>query len=310
MSGVLRAGFEGSGSPRWLMRTIQRQGFDTARGFRLELRLLNEGRNRHGTLQCVAEGNADVVDGDWLVLAEARASGLPVTAVMPYGQILGTLMLGRGIPGNDISALREHSLGVLSDCDKNWGILRAACALTADFALEKMVRIEIYDNRTALDAALESGAVDAALVHWHRAPELIATGHRVLAEIPDLAGAIQAKVGPTTFFVVHEDLASKQPERVTAFIAAARDAIEVMRWEDGPWIALANELGSGLPALAPLTILRQRWNSRIADIPPWGPDCRRSLKALRGQLLDAAVASNPLSITDFPEGVFHAHFLP
>jgi len=310
MSGILRAGFEGSGSPRWLMRTIQRRGFDDARGFRLEICLLNESTHRHGTLQAVAEGEADVVDGDWLALAEARAEGLPVTAVMPYGQILGTLMLGRGIPGDDLSALRGRSLGVLSTHDKNWAILRTACALTANFALEHAVRIECHTSRAALDSALESGAVDAALVHWHRAPELIAAGHRVLAEIPDLTSAIKAKAAPTTFFVVHDELATRQPERISAFIDAARDAIDVMRREEGPWIALANEPDSGIPASMPLPALRERWNRRVAEMLPWGPDCRRSLSVLRGQLLEVVAASSPQVMTDFPEGAFHARFLP
>lgn len=311
MSRILRAGFEGSGSPRWLMRTMQRRGFDDARGFRLDICLLNESARRHGTLRAVAEGEADVADGDWLALAEARAEGLPVTAVMPYGQILGTLMLGRGVPGDDLSALRGRSLGVLSTRDKNWAILRSACALTANFALEHALRIECHGSRAALDSALESGAVDAALVHWHRAPELIAAGHRVLAEIPDLASAIsKAKGAPTTFFVVHDELATRQPERISAFIDAARDAIDVMRTQESAWIALANEADSGIPASMPLPALRERWNRRVAEMLPWGPDCRGSLSALRGKLLQAAAEPSPQVATDFPEGVFHARFLP
>lgn len=310
MNCVLRAGFEGSGSPRWLMRTIQRRGFDVARGFRLELSFLKESTGRHGTLQAVAEGVADVVDGDWLALAEARADGLPITAVMPYGHILGTVMLRRGLAGDDLTALYGRRLGVLSTHDKNWTILRTACSLTANFALEQAVHIERYSHRAALDEALEAGAVDAALVHWHRAPELIACGHRVLAEIPDLAGTISATMVATSFFVVHEELANHQPERVSGFIAATRDAVAVMRSEEEPWIDLAMEPGSGIPSLAPLPALRERWNSRVADVGLWGPDSRRSLSALRGHLLNEAAPSSQYDVSTIPEGAFDSRFLP
>ncbi len=309
MTFTLRAGFEGSGSPRWLMRTIQRHGLDRARGFRLELCLLPESTRRHGTLQAIADGAADVVDGDWLALAEARADGLPVTAVMPYGQILGSVMLGRGVRGKTLAVLRGRKLGVLSSHDKNWAILRAACA-ACGFILEDATRIECFASRAELDSALDSGAVDAALVHWHRVPELVAGGHRLLAEIPDLADPLRQGALPTTFFVVHEDLARQWPGHVDAFIAAARSAIELMRNDQAPWLALAQEQGSGLPLAAPLHALRQRWNSRIAEIAPWGPASRESLYALRRQLLKTGADAADHALPQFPRGAFDLGFLP
>ncbi|HEY6898729.1 MAG TPA: ABC transporter substrate-binding protein [Rhodocyclaceae bacterium] len=309
MSFVLRAGFEGSGSPRWLMRTLQRHGLDRARGFRLELRLLKESTRRHGTLQAIADGEADVVDGDWLALAEARAAGLPVTAVMPYGQILGSVMLGRGVRGKTLAVLRGRKLGVLSSHDKNWAILRAACARSG-FVLEDAARIEYFASRATLDIALDSGAVDAALVHWHRVPELVAAGHRLLAEIPDLADPLRQGALATTFFVVHDDLARQWPGQVVAFIEATRAAIALMRNDPAPWQALAQEEGSGLPLAAPLQALRQRWNRRVADIAPWGPASRESLYALRRQLLKNDEGLPDQGLPQFPRGAFDLGFLP
>lgn len=304
MTFILRAGFEGSGSPRWLMRALQQHELDRRHGFRLELDLLAESGRPQGTLQALVDGRADIVDSDWLALAEARAGGMPVTAVLPYGRILGTLMLRRGYPGAGLTALRGCRLGVLSVRDKNWVILRAACAQQSGFDLAAAVTVVPQPDRVALDAALAAGTIDAALVHWHRVPELESAGHRVLAEIPELADGFAAAGTPTTFFVVHEALASEQPLRVAAFVAAAQAGIGLLRGERAAWQALAAEAGGGLPAAAPLAALHRRWCGRVADCAPWAANSRHALTELRRRLDPAASAAA------LPAGMFAARFLP
>jgi len=308
---VLRAGFEGSGSPRWLMRCIQRNGLDRAHGFRLELALLGEGGHRHGTLHAVAEGRADIADADWLALAAARADGLPVTAVHPYGRILGTLMASRGFAGDGLHALAGRRLGVLSTTDKNWTILRAACAAQAGFDLAQAVNVQRCTSRSELVAALAAGVVDAALVHWHLVPDLAAThGCRVLAEVPALAATLTAAPAATTFFVVHEALADTRPQLVEDFLAASRVAIVRLRDDGSEWASVLAETSG---ADETRTALHQRWRERIADLPPWGPDSRRALDALRACLAPtpevAVTAASPLP-AGVPAGTFHPRFLP
>ena len=305
MSPVIRAGFEGSGSPRWLMRTLQRCGLDAANGFKLELDLLGESAGPHGTLHALAEGRADVVDSDWLALSEARAAGLPVTAVLPYGRILGTVMLHRDRPGTGLHDLCGCRLGVLSKRDKNWAILRAACAEICSFDFESSVQVVLRNSRAALDAALADGTIDAALVHWHRVPELERAGHHVLAEIPDLVDRLAPTGMPTTFFVVHEDLARQHPGRVEALISAVRAGIRILEDEVTPWNDLAQERDCGLPAAAPLTALRQRWSGRVARNVTWNENSRSALGALRSRLCIA-----PAVRTALPAGVFAERFLP
>lgn len=304
MSFVIRAGFEGSGSPRWLMRCLQRRGLDRAHGFRLDLNLLAESGRPYGTLEALAEGRADVVDSDWLALAEARAGGLPVTAVLPYGRILGSVMLRRDYPGEGLAALRGCRLGVLSLGDKNWAILGAAWAQECGCELAAAVEAVVHPSRAALDAALAAGSVDAALVHWHRVPELARAGHRLLAEIPDLVDRFAAAGTPTTFFVVREAWAGEQPQRVAAFVAAAQAGIRLLRADGAPWRELAAEEGGGLPAAVPLAALRRRWCGRVADCAPWGATSRQTLGELRRRLCPTADGEA------LPGGMFAAPFLP
>lgn len=275
---TLRAGFEGSGSPRWLMRTIQRHGFDRAHGFALELVLLAEGRHTHGTLQGLADGRVDVVDADRQALAAAQADGLPLTGVAPYGRILGSLVGHRDHPGTGqgVGSLRGCRLGVLSINDKNWRLLESACRAQAGFDLARAVHVVHYPRRSELVSALAAGAVDAALLHWHLVPPLVAAGHRVLAELPDLANALAISVAdasavspvsqydypaaPTTFFVMHRTLAERSPELVAGFVAATAKAIQQLRDDEPSWQALAAE---GALDASHLAALRERWQSRV-----------------------------------------------
>ena len=301
---VLRAGFEGSGSPRWLMRTLQRGGFDHTNGFTLELVLLDESTHRHGTLAAVAEGRADVCDADWLALAAARRDGLPVTAVHPYGRILGTLVGHRDLTGDGLAALAGTRLGVLSRNDKNWRILRAAWARQSRVEFEDAVAVETYRGRDDLATALETGAVDAALLHWHLVPRVTGNGHRILAELPALADALGAAGAPTTFFVVHDDLASRQPERVASFLTATQAACACLRDSTAPWQALGDELGpaaADVPREPLLAALRTRWQERIAAAGHWSPPQRHGLEVLYATLHAPAM---------LPPGMLHPAFLP
>lgn len=293
----LRAGFEGSGSPRWLMTTLQKDGLDAAHGFCLELCLLAEDGLRHGTLAAVAAGRADLVDADWLALARARAEGLPVTAIAPYGRILGALVGGRNLAGDGIHALPGSRLGVLSVTDKNWAILAAACADLAGFELAAEAEIETYTRRADLMAALAEGAVDAALVHWHLVPALEARGHRLLAEIPALAATLGAEACPTTFFVVHDHFARRQADLVRAFIAASSAALARLQDDGAAWAAIARDLGCDPKAL------HGRWRHRVADARVWSPHSRPALEALRTRLMGGS--AGPL-----PVGTFDKRFLP
>lgn len=265
----LRAGFEGSGSPRWLMRAMQLSGFDRARGFRLDLVLLNETSHRHGSLQALAERRVDIVDADQQALAAARADGLPLIAVYPYGRILGSLVIRRDYrptAADDLALVHGCRLGVLSTGDKNWRLLADACRQLASFELATACRPVHYAQRAALLAGLESGEIDAALVHWHLVPGLLAAGHRVLAELPALADALagtaRAAPTPSTFFVAHLDLARRRPALLESFATATADAVRHLCDAPQPWQALADE---GAIERRHLAALRVRWQARVGD---------------------------------------------
>lgn len=317
MIGVLRAGFEGTGSPRWLISAMRGQAIDTAHGFRVELVVQGEGNHRHGTLGALAAGAIDLADADWLALAAARADGLPITAIHPYGRILGTLVARRGVAWGDqgdasdvddadagrpfaLGALPGARLAVRSTADKNWLILAAALRRARGLPLEALVQPVPCASRTALVKALDDGAADFALVHWHLVPALLERGHRVACELPDLARALSPGEAPTTYFVTHERLATSARALLGAFVGAAGQTMQRLRDEPALWHTLLPAADGHDPALT--DALRARWLARIGHAPAWHAGSRHELAGLAR----AIAAPSACDLFDH----FDPHFLP
>ena len=72
--GSLRAAFEATGSPSWVMQVIREQGFDRRHGFHLDL--MQSGDRGSATAQAtqgaLAAGEADLIDTDWISIARSR----------------------------------------------------------------------------------------------------------------------------------------------------------------------------------------------------------------------------------------------
>ncbi|NEV63931.1 ABC transporter substrate-binding protein [Thiorhodococcus minor] len=112
--GTLRAAFERTGTPAWIMRVIQAKGLDRAEGFRLQVALTGDGDRGHrqATLEALRSGEVDFIDTDWISIGRMREDGDSVSAFHPYGRIMGGLVVdrrrfsgeGRAVAGPGFSA--------------------------------------------------------------------------------------------------------------------------------------------------------------------------------------------------------------
>lgn len=247
--GTIRAAFEATGSPSWIMQTIRRKGLDTRHGFALELRF--GGDTVEHTLQAseavLAEGAADVVDTDWLSIARWRRDGFPVQAVFPYGRIMGGIVVHAASPVGSLPELKGRRIGVVRSVDKNWLVVRSACIERHGFDPQNEAQVVEAKSKTVLMDWMEQGTVDAAVLYWHLVPRLTAGGRfRQLADVLDLVSALGGVNPPTTFFVCREDFVTQKRELVAAFIAAYCDAVALMREDRNVWNeAVAVACGSG-----------------------------------------------------------------
>jgi NitT/TauT family transport system substrate-binding protein len=292
---VLRAGFEASGSGRWLMRTIIERSLDQTNGFQLKIELTDD-QVRAGlqaTEARLAAASADVVDTDWLSIARCRRSGIALAAAVPFGAIFGGMVARRDSPC-ELSALTGRRIGVVHAHDKNWRLLRAACRKLHGFDPDSACTRIDAGSKTALREQLADGRVDAALLYWHQVPDLVASGEFVeLCDMLDLMPVLGVRVVPSTFFVFTDALLNARPDLVRGFARAASAAVNILRDDAAAWHAV-----TGTIAAAPAAqTLRAKWLARIPL--EWN-------SAMRSDLLELARC---LDEPELPDGVFAAGFL-
>jgi len=301
--GRLRAAFEATGSPSWIMRTIRRRALDRRHGFVLELDLGGDAvrRSFQATEARLAEGAADLIDTDWLSIARMRRDGLSVQAVYPYGRIMGGIVVPDLSEILDLSHLRGRRIGVVRRLDKNWLVVRSACLQWHGFDLETEAELREAGSKTVLLDWLEHGVVDAAVLYWHLIPRLTAGGYfRQLHDVLDLVCALCGVNPPTTFFVCREEFITEKGDLLRAFVAAYCDAVALLREDEQAWSEAARSMdcsnGEGMRAL------RASWQRRICT--DWSADDCAALAALFARLKDIGGADAVGGIEAIPPEIF------
>lgn len=302
--GVLTAAFERSGSPYWLMDCIQQQGLDRRHGFELVIRYGDDQwqQGRHATEAALLAGKVDFIDCDWLTLLRCRAEGAAISAVYPYGRILGGLLVAAHSAIHELGDLAGATLGVVNRRDKNWVLLQAYAQQHHDLDLERVCRVVEVGSKTELAVQLQQGHLDAALLYWHLLPGLVQQGCRLLVDIPLLLPALGTQPAPTTFFLFRDALIQSQPALVHAFIAALEDALQQLR-QPQAWQRIGHEL-LGIDDPEQLRQLQRSWQNRIGQ--PWQPEQIQGLWPLTQQL--TATPSSPFTHTEFTHTQFKQAF--
>lgn len=279
--GTVRGAFEATGSPSWIMRTIQRRELDRRRGFALVLDLGGDAvkRSRQATAALLADGAADVIDTDWLSIARLRREGLAVKAVFPYGRIMGGVVVPAASDVRSLAELRGRTLGVVHALDKSWLVVRAACRWRHGFDPAREASVVEAASKTVLLDWIEGGAVDAAVLYWHLVPALVAGGRfRQLCDVLDLVDELNGASPPTTFFVFREEFLAARGALVQAFVEAYREAVQLLRASSASWADAVAAPGGLLGA--PERALRASWQRRVCTA--WEPADVHAL----GRLLD------------------------
>jgi NitT/TauT family transport system substrate-binding protein len=301
--GTLRAAFEATGSPSWIMQAIRRRGLDHRHGFELELNLGGDAvrHSLQATEALLAAGATDLIDTDWLSIARMRRDGLRVQAVFPYGRIMGGIVVPAASKISDLSQLKGRRIGVVRRLDKNWLVMRAACLQWHGIDLQLEAQVGEAGSKTMLLDWLEWGEVDAAVLYWHLIPRLTAGGHfRQLHDVLDLVCAISGVDPPTTFFVCREEFIAAKGELLRAFVAAYCDAVGWLREDARAWMAAVKGVDFG--NAEGMQALRASWQRRVCN--SWSPEDFHALTALFARLKDIGGADAVAGIEAIEPEIF------
>lgn len=293
---VLRAQVLKFGTVNWELDTIERNGFDTANGFDLEVTGVAGSSAAQVAFQA---GETDVIVSDWLWVARQRAAGHDFV-FLPYSKAVGGVMVPAGSSAKTLGDLDGARIGIAGGpLDKSWLILQAYAAqehgMDLKAATEQVFGAPPLIYKTALDGDLEAG-----INFWHWQAKMDAAGMRKLIDVADAARALGLDPEtPLLGYVLKGELAREHPELVAGLSAASRAAKDLLASDPSAWEALRGRIKP-----ANETEFEALKAGFIAGIPAPGPvdeDAAAKMLAVMAKLGGSDLVGDA---TTMPDGVF------
>jgi NitT/TauT family transport system substrate-binding protein len=302
---VMRARFEHNGSPRYMLYTIKRLGLDHEHGFHLDVELVSD--ELEGGMETVEarlqDGDADLIDIDYISTARERAEGAPIVAIHPYGRTVGGLVAPDDTDIEGLTDLPGHRVGVVRRLDKNWILVRAACREYHGFDPDEEATPVEAGSKVGLTGMLHDGEVDAVLQFWPIVPEITERGsyHEVFP-VADLVQRLSETDNrlPVSTFLTSESFLAENHATVEAFRGAYRDVVDRLVEEDEHWEDIGEKLMTyDDPAI--VRAVRDGWRNMVVE--DWDDETIAGMERLFEHLLDVA-GPEALGVDAIPEGTF------
>jgi len=302
---VMRARFEHNGSPRYMLYTIKRLGLDHEHGFHLDVELVSD--ELEGGMETVEarlqDGDADLIDIDYISTARERAEGASIVAIHPYGRTVGGLVAPDDTDIEGLTDLKGHRIGVVRRLDKNWILVRAACREYHGFDPDDEATPVEAGSKVGLTRMLHDGEVDAVLQFWPIVPEITERGpyHEVfpVSELVQRLSETDNRL-PVSTFLTSESFLAENPETVEAFRGAYREVVDRLVAEDDLWGDIGEKLMTyDDPAI--VRAVRDGWRDMV--VKDWDEETIAGMERLFEHLLDVAGAE-ALGVGEIPEGTF------
>ncbi|AZH26752.1 ABC transporter substrate-binding protein [Haloplanus aerogenes] len=303
---VMRARFEHNGSPRYLLYTIKRFGFDRDHGFHLDVQLVSDAlEDGIETVEAqLQEGHADLIDIDYISIARERAEGADIVAFHPYGRTVGGLVAPEDSDIDGLEDLSGKRIGVVRRLDKNWILTRAACREYHDFDPDETATPVEAGSKVELTRMIREGEVDAGFQFWQIIPEITETGpyENVLpvSELVQRLSETDNKL-PIAAFLTSGDYLDDQTETVRAFADAYRDAVDKLVEDDEIWEEISEKLMTYDDPNV-MRAVRDGWRDMV--VRDWDEESVDGMYRLFDHLKSVAGAE-ALGVEEIPEGTFN-----
>lgn len=302
---IMRARFEHNGSPRYMLYTIKRLGLDREHDFHLDVQLVSD--ELEGGMETVEarlqDGEADLIDIDYISTARERSEGAEIVAIHPYGRTVGGLVAPEDTDIQSLEDLPGHRIGVVRRLDKNWILTRAACREFHGFDPDEEATPVEVGSKVGLTEMIREGEVDGVIQFWPIVPEITETGP--FTEVLPMSELVQRLSGtdnklPISTFLTSETFLDEHPETVERFKGAYRDAVEYLVTDDEIWA----EIGEALMTYDDPDIvraIRDGWRDMVVE--DWDTETIEGMERLFEHLLDVA-GPEALGVERIPAGTF------
>lgn len=302
---VLRARFEHNGSPRYMLYTIKKFGFDHDHGFHLDVQLVSD--ELEGGVETVEaklqDGDADLIDIDYISTARERAEGAPIVAFHPYGRTVGGLVVPEDSSIEGLADLREKRLGVVRRLDKNWILTRAACREFHGFDPDEEATPVEAGSKVGLTEMLQNGEVDGVFQFWPIVPEITETGpYREAFPVSELVQRLSGTENklPISTFLTSEEYFEDNPQAIRGFKRAYGEAVDQLTSDDELWETIGDELMyENDPEV--IRAVRDGWRDMV--VADWDEETVAGMDRLFDHLLEVA-GEEAIGVDHLPEGLF------
>ncbi|WP_075216018.1 ABC transporter substrate-binding protein [Mongoliimonas terrestris] len=295
---TIRSAVLKTGTVNWEMNVIRHHGLDAKHGFALDL---IEVANNEATRIALQAGEVDLITSDWLLVARERGEGTDLTFV-PFSSSVGSIMVPGDSPIKTLGDLKGKSIGVAGGpLDKNWLLLQGMAARDFGIDLAKDSSPS-FGAPPLLSEKLETGELDAALLFWNFCARLEPKGFRYLIGGEDAAIAMGA-TGPISAvgYTFTETWANANLDVARGFVAASREAKEIMKTSDAEWDRLRPEM-QGAKEDAAFIALRDRFREGIPTRPIGEEE--RDAAVIFKVLADLGGEKLVGKATTFPDGTY------
>ncbi|CCQ37772.1 ABC-type transport system periplasmic substrate-binding protein [Natronomonas moolapensis 8.8.11] len=302
---VMRARFEHNGSPRYMLYTMKRLGLDHEHGFHLDVQLVSD--ELEGGMETVEarlqDGEADLIDIDYISTARERAEGANIVAFHPYGRTVGGLVAPEDTAIEDLADLSGHRIGVVRRLDKNWILVRAACRQYHGFDPDETATPVEAGSKVGLTEMLHDGEVDAVLQFWPIVPEITERGpYEEVFPVSDIVQRLAETDNrvPVSTFLTSDSFLDAHTDTARRFAAAYGDVVDRLIAEDALWDEIGEKLMSyDDPEI--VAAVREGWRAMV--VRGWNNETIDGMEQLFEHLRSVAGA-DALGVDRIPEGTF------
>jgi NitT/TauT family transport system substrate-binding protein len=227
------------GTQAWPRYAIQKYQLDKKYGFELQIIPAN---TTQAQITAIQSGAADIGQYNWTDIARMRNAGVRIVGIAPTLRWADHIVTPVDSPIRTLADLKGKKFGVVSRTNLNWIVMRALAMREFKLDLEKDVQVH-EGSATLLRGLLEQGQLDSIVMFNTLTPAAVAGGKfKVMAQIKVLIGQLGIPDVPFLMYAADTSYATANPQNVRAFLAAYREAVEIIRTNDAIWPEYGREV--------------------------------------------------------------------
>lgn len=293
--GVVRLPANDNSTQVWHLAAMRKYQLDQKYGFQLKI---VPAATPQMTATIVQSGGAEIAIFQFLDVARLRKAGVKIIGVGPFLQWGADHFV---VPANstvkNLGDLKGKKIGLFSRTSLDWILDQAVFRNVYGMNVEK--DLTIHEGAVGLIRGLiENGQLDGAHMYNNLTPAMVAAGKvRVLHQMKEVLDKLGLPEIPFLFYSSPEEYLASHPQNIRAFLAAYREAIDILNREDTVWL----EHGKALQ-MTPESIVLLRDEMRVDLWKAFKPSTEADMQKVFEFLLKEAGPQALGGLTEYPEG--------